>query len=173
MNPKTGLYEQLIDVMLDGRLRALPGGAFEVQRERVDEAEAHVVLSRYLQKVIRKVLRSLPARNRLENQVALTNRIIALIGELTGDAALGEAALPAYTEMLLAILARLNLPPATQASDLVPDPSPGFHRARSSPAPGQSRRSRANSKRRSFPPTGSTSSCRSSSGAASGSSPTS
>jgi hypothetical protein len=30
MNPKTGLYEQLIDVMLDGRLRGLPGEAFEV-----------------------------------------------------------------------------------------------------------------------------------------------
>jgi hypothetical protein len=25
MNPKTGLYEQLIDVMLDGRLRVLSG----------------------------------------------------------------------------------------------------------------------------------------------------
>jgi superfamily II DNA or RNA helicase len=122
MNPKTGLYEQLIDVMLDGRLRALPGNVFEVQREKVDEAEAHVVLSRYLQKVIRKVLRSLPARNRLENQVALTNRIIALIGELTGDADLGEAALPADTEMLLAILARLNLPPPARSSDLVPRP---------------------------------------------------
>jgi len=32
-----------------GRLRALPGNVYEVQRERVDEAEAHVVLSRYLQ----------------------------------------------------------------------------------------------------------------------------
>jgi hypothetical protein len=46
MNPKTGLYEQLIDVMLDGRLRALPGSVYEIQRERVDEAEAHVVLYR-------------------------------------------------------------------------------------------------------------------------------
>lgn len=50
MNPKTGLYEQLIDVMLDGRLRALPGSIYEIQRERVDEAGAHVVLSRYLQR---------------------------------------------------------------------------------------------------------------------------
>jgi hypothetical protein len=31
MNPKTGLYEQLIDVMLAGRLQALPDGTFAVQ----------------------------------------------------------------------------------------------------------------------------------------------
>jgi hypothetical protein len=59
MNPKTGLYERLIDVMLDGRLRELPGSAYEIQREKVDEAEAHAVLSRYLQEVIRNALRSL------------------------------------------------------------------------------------------------------------------
>jgi hypothetical protein len=53
MNPKTGLYEQLIDVMLDGRLRALSGSAYEIQRERVDEAEAYEVLSRYLHNGIR------------------------------------------------------------------------------------------------------------------------
>jgi hypothetical protein len=92
--PKTGLYEQLIDVMLDGRLRELPDSAYEIQREKVDEAEAHAVLSRYLQKVIRNALRSLPARNRLENQITLANRIIALIGEITGDATLDGAALP-------------------------------------------------------------------------------
>lgn len=49
MNPKTGLYEQLIDVMMDGRLRALPGSAYEIKWERADEAEAYDVLSRYLQ----------------------------------------------------------------------------------------------------------------------------
>jgi hypothetical protein len=67
MTPKTGLYEQLIDGVLDGRLRGLAAGVYEIQREKVDEAEAHAVLSRYLQKVIIKALRSLPARNRLEN----------------------------------------------------------------------------------------------------------
>ena len=122
MIPKTGFYEQLIDVVLDGSLRELPDGAYEIQREKVDEAEAHAVLSRYLQKVIMKALRSIPARNRLENQIALANRIIALIGEITGDAALDGAALPADTEMLLAILSRLNLPPTTRAGDLVPRP---------------------------------------------------
>ena len=122
MIPKTGLYEQLIDGVLDGRLRGLPAGVYEIQREKVDEAEAHAVLSRYLQKVIIKALRSLPARNRLENQIALTNRIIALIGEITGETALTGATLPAETEMLLAILARLNLPPAARAGDLVPRP---------------------------------------------------
>jgi superfamily II DNA or RNA helicase/HKD family nuclease len=108
--------------MLDGSLRALPGGAYEVQREKVDESEGHVVLSRYLQKVIRKALRSLPARNRLECQIALANRIIALLGEMTGDASLDGAALPTDTEMLLAILDRLNLPPDTRASDLLSRP---------------------------------------------------
>ena len=122
MNLKTGLYEQLIDGMLDGSLRALPGSAFEIQREKVDESEGHVVLSRYLQKVLRKALRSLPARNRLQSQIALVNRVIALVGEMTGDAALDGAALPADTEMLLAILDRLNLPPGARAGDLVSRP---------------------------------------------------
>jgi hypothetical protein len=76
--------------------------------------------------VIVKALRSLPAQNRLENQIALTNRIIALLGEITGDTVLAGAALPAETEMLLAILARLNLPPAARAGDLAPVPHPAL-----------------------------------------------
>jgi hypothetical protein len=61
MNLKTGRYEQLIDRMLDGTRRVLPGDAFEIQREKVDESEGDLVLSRYLQKVISKAFRTLPA----------------------------------------------------------------------------------------------------------------
>lgn len=71
MNPKTGLYEQLIDAMLDGRLRELPDGVYEIQREKVDEAEAHAVLSRYLQKVMgRKLIDVInPKTDRSQNQL--------------------------------------------------------------------------------------------------------
>jgi hypothetical protein len=66
-----------------------------------------------------------------------------LIGELTGDAALGEAALPADTEMFPAILLRLNLPRPPGQATWFPGPSPGFRRARSSSVSKQSRRLRA------------------------------
>jgi hypothetical protein len=71
MNPKTGLYEQRIDVMLEGRLRELPDSAYEIQREKVDEAEAHAVLSRYLQRVMgRKLIDVInPKTDRSQNQL--------------------------------------------------------------------------------------------------------
>lgn len=111
---KPGIYEKLIDTLLEGALRELPAERYGAASERIDHAESHAILSRYLQKIIRRALRSLPAEDRLERQVELTNRIIGLLKDCTGDESLAEASIPEDTRMLMAILDRVGVPQGAQ-----------------------------------------------------------
>ncbi|MDD5434248.1 MAG: DEAD/DEAH box helicase family protein, partial [Nitrospira sp.] len=119
---KTGLYEQLINILVDAGLSRLSSGQYEIQREKIDDAEAHVVLSKYLQKIIQQSLQSFSLKNRIERQVDLCNHIINLIKEITGDQTIADAIVPIDTEILLAILDRANLPPEVKRIALVPRP---------------------------------------------------
>lgn len=110
MNLKPGIYEQLISTLLDGALEALPANRYNALSEKIDHAESHAILSKYLQKIIQGALRSLPAEERLERQIDLSNRIIALLSEHCEDESLAEAVIPEDTRMLLAIIDRNGLP---------------------------------------------------------------
>ncbi len=114
MTLKTGLYEQLINMLLDSAVKKLSDGHYEIQKEKIDEAEAHVVLSKYLQIVIQQSLRSLPVERRLEKQIETCNQIISFIKNFTNDESLTDTAIPADTEILLAILDSTSIPPGTR-----------------------------------------------------------
>ena len=114
MTLKTGLYEQLINMLLDSAVKKLSDGYYEIQKEKIDEAEAHVVLSKYLQIVIQQSLRSLPVERRLEKQIETCNQIISFIKNFTNDESLTDTVIPADTEILLAILDSTSIPPGTR-----------------------------------------------------------
>ncbi len=124
MNLKPGIYEQLINALLDGALQKLPVERYKSLSEKIDSAESHAILSKYLQKVIQRTLRSLPAENRLERQTELSNKIVALLRESSRDENLAEAFIPADTEVLLAIFDRIGLP--SGAERLITRPETGL-----------------------------------------------
>lgn len=110
MNLKTGLYEQLIDKLLDGKLQKLPVEQSKFFTEKIDSVEAHIILSKYLQKVTQRTLRSLPMENRSQRQIELCNQIVSLLLEFSGDDSLSDAIIPADTKILFEILDNMNLP---------------------------------------------------------------
>lgn len=122
MKIKPGLYEKLINIAFDHTLRELQGNKYQIKREKVDEAEAHVILSKYLQKQIQQALRSFPSTGRLQRQIVLSNEIIDLIKRRGGDPTSEDASLPSDTEILLAVLEKLNLAPEAHNPDRIPHP---------------------------------------------------
>jgi superfamily II DNA or RNA helicase len=122
MKLKLGLYEKLINIAFDNTLCELQENRYQIKREKVDEAEAHVILSKYLQKQIQHALRSFPSTGRLQKQIVLSNEIIDLLKRKGGDPTSEDASLPSDTEILLAVLEKFNLPPEAHNPDRIPHP---------------------------------------------------
>ena len=88
-----GLYEQLISREIARVLNDLRTNGIVSEEEQLDPADSHEVLARYVYEVLQRVLRELPFENRIEQQVAICNHVVAVLSErldlhdnlLTGD----------------------------------------------------------------------------------------
>ena len=80
-----GLYEQVVDRLLERRLSAFQASSIEVDDEKFDAAESHSVLADHLRRVIREVLAGLIGEDRLIRQVELVNRILRELDAADSD----------------------------------------------------------------------------------------
>jgi hypothetical protein len=112
VNLKPGLYEQLVNTLLRRELDRLEQDRFVVQTEMMDTAEAHVVLSRYLQKVMQHAFQCVTGKNRFERQIQLCNRMIDVLNEFLDDPSMNQSIIPEETHILLGIFRHACLPPA-------------------------------------------------------------
>ena len=98
-----GLYEQVINTALNRELSAIPDARKSVAP--IDKAEASKVLSQYLAEVVQKGLDNvLDNGGDLSAQVELTNRIVALIQNITQEADFATLSVDQRAEQLLALL---------------------------------------------------------------------
>ena len=98
-----GLYEQVINTALNRELSAIPEARKSVAP--IDKAEASKVLSQYLAEVVQKGLDNLLDNGGgLSAQVELTNRIVALIQNITQEADFATLSVDQRAEQLLALL---------------------------------------------------------------------
>src|ERR1700722_9865001 len=102
-----GLYEKVIDQELGDLLKQLEHRQFWT--EKIDVGESHNVLAQHFKELIARTLSSLPQENRLAHQVALANRIVAVLSE-HGNGAIR------YTDK--------SLPDASRLLEVATDPSP-------------------------------------------------
>ena len=115
-----GVYERLITAGLEGQLRALAANI--VDRDRLDPAEAEMMLARHLGFLARRALRSLPKnsknddRDLVDRQVAMANLIAASIFEAAPDVA-SDSDLVAAGELLREILATSGTPGSPARAD--------------------------------------------------------
>ena len=99
----SGLYEQVINTALNRELSAVPDARKSVAP--IDKAEASKVLSQYLAEVVQKGLDNvLDNGGGLSAQVELTNRIVALIQNITQEADFAALSVDQRAEQLLALL---------------------------------------------------------------------
>ncbi len=71
-----GLYEQVVDQLLERRLAALRRSCIEVTDEELDAGDSHAVLADHLRRVVREALGGMIGEDRLARQVELVNRIL-------------------------------------------------------------------------------------------------
>src|SRR5438270_10686953 len=71
-----GLYEQVVDRLLNRRLDALKRSSLEVNDEVLDAGDSHTVLADHLRRVVREALSRVIGEDRLTRQVELVNRIL-------------------------------------------------------------------------------------------------
>lgn len=97
-----GLYEQLITVGLDGGLRE--ANDTDADREQLNETAAPEILARYLHEMLVRAFRNVADEDRLARQVALANRLVALLGAEAPNSGIdADEAIISPAELLLAI----------------------------------------------------------------------
>ena len=127
---KPGLYEQIITRQIRKEL----AGVSEKRRrtERIEKVDASRVLAQYLGGVIRQGLDTVMDReNTLESQIALVNRIVALVRQEMGEQSVDLFAVDEQAEQLLVLL-RENDPALVAGKTALSIPRPETSIARSS-----------------------------------------
>lgn len=103
---KTGLYEQVISDALSREIEHVQPQQL-ASIEKIDKAEAPQVLSKYLSEIIEKGLCSF-SNDDIEGRLNLTNKIISVISEETGDEEFAEQAVSQRAEQLFAVIQTQN-----------------------------------------------------------------
>lgn len=74
-----GLYEQIINNLVNSKLNDLEKDRFYVKQSRIDKGEAAKILGQYLANVIRYALSIITGDDSVEKQIDLANKIIYLL----------------------------------------------------------------------------------------------
>ncbi|WP_297098707.1 DUF3427 domain-containing protein [uncultured Draconibacterium sp.] len=103
-----GLYEQLINKLIDSKLNELDKNEFHIKQTKVDKSEASKVLSQYLIERIQFALSLISGDDSIEKQIEISNKIIRLLStelnneEFDNDLILTEA------KILTAIFSKID-----------------------------------------------------------------
>ena len=100
---KPGLYEQVINNQLNNELAEIPEARKAVAP--IDKAEASKVLAQYLADIVQKGLDNVVDNGGdISAQITLTNQIVTLIQNITGEADFAALGVDQRAEQLLALL---------------------------------------------------------------------
>lgn len=105
-----GLYEQLINKLIEAKLRHLDRDVYFIHETPLDRTEAAKVLSQYLTHVIHFALNLLSGDDRLEKQIHLSNAIIKLLRDELPSLEFDQNLIIAEAKILSAIFKKLDAP---------------------------------------------------------------
>lgn len=109
-----GIYEQLLNKGLESSIEDLKSRKMNVDLESMDEGEAHLLLSQYVEEVVRKALifireeGKIKRDQRLKEQIFLCNQLIGLLAEQLPKNAYDALKISERSEILLSIYSTLN-----------------------------------------------------------------
>ena len=96
-----GLYESLINELIDASITEAVSNQLQIQTRKLDSGDSHTYLAQYLAEHIRKAFISFPQAERLERQLELANRILYVLSESSPDAFDRDHSRILRTELLL------------------------------------------------------------------------
>lgn len=106
---KKGLYEQVLSKLLNDKLKQLDNKLGH-QKEDIDNEEASIELSQYLQKVIKSALDQTPGstNHKLDKQISLCNQIIDQVTSILEDDEFEAYKISKDAQKLLAIYEKIK-----------------------------------------------------------------
>ena len=103
-----GLYEQLINKIIDAKLNSLDSEKFYIYKTQIDKTEASRILSRYLSSIINIALQQLKGEDSIEKQITLSNKIIKLISKEINDDIIQEDLIETEAKLLSAVFSKID-----------------------------------------------------------------
>jgi len=103
-----GLYEQLINKLIFSKIEKLDKTAFYIKESKIDKAEAANMLSQYLLKVLHFALSLITGEDSIERQIALSNKIIAVLKTELKDAFFEENLIETEAKILQAVFSKID-----------------------------------------------------------------
>ena len=101
---KPGLYEQVVNQLVQDGLARLDTRIIHIERERMDEAESTGILAQYMTSVIKAALAGLPREDALHKRVQVCNDLIRSLAEKVQDPYIKEFLIHSDAELLLALI---------------------------------------------------------------------
>lgn len=83
--PHLGLYDQVLDRLLEAQLAAPGPDRVQVESEVLDPADAHAALAEHLRRAAREALQGLTGDDRARAQVELCNQVVGLLQKAAGE----------------------------------------------------------------------------------------
>jgi superfamily II DNA or RNA helicase/HKD family nuclease len=115
-----GLYDLVLDRLLEEQLAALGQDRVQTESEALDPGDGYAALADHLHRAVREVLQGLTGPERLRAQVGLCNRVVAVLQDTAG-AHLAGRALPVGARRLLSVRqAESSARPAPERPDTPP-----------------------------------------------------
>ncbi|MGL4108422.1 DUF3427 domain-containing protein [Clostridium sp. LP20] len=110
---KQGLYEQVINNEILDQLNTLNEKDFIIDKENIDKEEAKVILSQYIESVIRRSLNYIREKEKEDSQKILKqieacNKIINILGEVSNEEDIKKYKIDESGEMLTALYSKIN-----------------------------------------------------------------
>ncbi|QSO49291.1 DEAD/DEAH box helicase family protein [Alicyclobacillus mengziensis] len=105
---RPGLYEQIINRLIQRDLAELDEMEFYVERGPIDDAESTILLAQYMEQVLRVALDTTRGEDSLRKRVELCNQLIQMLAEKTADPYVNNLLIRSDAELLLALLKKQN-----------------------------------------------------------------
>ncbi len=105
-----GLYEQLINKLVQSKLKDLDRKNFYIKETEIDKKEASRVLSQYLVEIIHFGLNQISGENCIEKQIELSNKIILLLKTELKNEEFDADLIVTEAKILSAIFSRMDSP---------------------------------------------------------------
>lgn len=121
---KQGLYEQVINTEIQEQLKILENEKFIIDKSKIDNEEAKVILSQYISKVIRKALNYIRDKekedsDKLLKQIEACNNIINILSEVSNEEDIKKYEIDKNGEILNALYSKVNNKKALKKEKLV------------------------------------------------------
>lgn len=103
-----GIYEQLINNIVFAQINQLDKKKFFIKKNKIDKAEAAIIISQYLGNIIKYALSTISGDESVEKQIDLANKIIRLLKDELSNQDFDNDIIDIEAKILAAVISKID-----------------------------------------------------------------